>query len=110
MTRQSSNPDPPDSEYRFILFVAGDEQNSRMARQNLARFCRDELRNRCEVKIIDILEDFNAAVEYNILLTPSLLILTPKPDAMIVGNLKETAALRSALSLNENRGPHDGRR
>jgi len=38
---------PPNSEsgptYRLVLFVAGDERNSRIARENLERICREDL-------------------------------------------------------------------
>jgi len=46
---------------RFILFVAGDEPNSRAARGNLAELCNEDLHGRCEVAIVDVLQDFAAA-------------------------------------------------
>ena len=88
--------------FRFILFVAGEEVNSTLARKNLARLC-DELGNNCFYRVVDVLEDFEAAVEHNILLTPSLLILEPKPGALIVGNLSDLNRLEQVLGINLRR-------
>ena len=82
--------------YRFILFVAGNEVNSKTAKKNLAFFC-DELGKSCLYEVIDVLEDFEAAVKHNILLTPSLLVLEPKPGALIVGNLSDHSRIEQVL-------------
>lgn len=85
--------------YRFILFVAGNEVNSRMARKNMASLC-DQLGKSCQYRVVDVLEDFEAAVEHRILLTPSLLILEPKPGTLIVGNLSDRDRLEQVLEVN----------
>jgi hypothetical protein len=87
---RSSNP-------RLILFVAGDERNSRIAKDNLARICREMPDIRCEVRIVDVLQDFETAQKYNILLTPSLLVIDSPPPTMIVGNLNDMEEVWKAL-------------
>jgi circadian clock protein KaiB len=86
--------------YRIILFVAGDERNSRVARENLARLCAKDLQGRCDVEIVDVLENFAAALEHQVLLTPCLLWVEPPPGAMIIGNLSDLERVRSALHLD----------
>jgi len=86
--------------YRMILFVAGDERNSRLARENLARLCESDLQGRCEVEIVDVLVNFAAAIEHQVLLTPCLLWVEPPPGAMIIGNLSDLKRVRSALHLD----------
>ena len=86
--------------YRMILFVAGDERNSRLARENLARLCESDLQGRCDVEIVDVLENFAAAMEHQVLLTPCLLWVEPPPGAMIIGNLSDLERVRSALHLD----------
>lgn len=86
--------------YRLMLFVAGDEKNSRLARKNLQRLCDTELGSDCEVRIVDVLEDFALALEHNILLTPALLVLAPSPRALIIGNLSDMTKVRRALGLD----------
>ncbi|HKJ98656.1 MAG TPA: circadian clock KaiB family protein [Desulfotignum sp.] len=88
-----------DKQYKFILFVAGDEPNSMMARQNLADLCEQELKGRSQIKIVDVMEDFDSAEAHNILLTPTLLVQNSSPDIMVIGNLNNRKKVRAALHL-----------
>lgn len=88
-------------EYSFVLFVAGNGPNSRIARNNLACICENELAGRCSTEIVDVLKDLSAAVKNNILVTPTLLMLRPEPEAVIIGNLRDMEKLRIALRLEE---------
>jgi len=104
---QPQQPEPPEAKppkFQFILFVAGEEPNSRMAKENLALLCRDIPGDRYEVQVVDVLQDFDAALKYNILLTPSLLITEPVPQVMIVGNLSDLATVRTALQVDKKQG------
>jgi len=85
--------------YRLVLFVAGEEKNSRLARENLKRLCDAELGGDCEVRVVDVLEDFAPALEHNVLLTPALLVQAPPPETMIIGNLKDRNKVLTALGL-----------
>lgn len=85
---------------RMTLFIAGDEVNSRRARENLARLCEQECKGRCELNVIDVLEDFQAAVEHNVMVTPTLIVTEPPPTVTILGDLRDTARLRAALRLD----------
>ena len=86
--------------YRMILFVAGDERNSRLARENLARLRENDLQGRCEVQIVDVLKNFAAAMEHQVLLTLCLLWVEPPPGARISGNLSDLKPAYSALHLD----------
>jgi circadian clock protein KaiB len=88
--------------YRFMLFVAGEERNSRLARENLVRLCESDLQGRCDVEIVDVLEDFETAAKHQVLLTPCLLWIDPPPGAMIIGNLMDLERVRSALHLDQS--------
>jgi hypothetical protein len=89
----------PATTYRLLLFVAGDEPNSRLAKENLAQL-RDSIpEDRCAVEIIDVLEDYRPALEHNVLVTPCLLLLGPAPVVRIVGTLNDTRRVRAALRL-----------
>jgi circadian clock protein KaiB len=85
--------------FRLMLFLADNEPNSKLARDNLARFCQDELGDRYEVKIVDVLEDYEAAMEHHVLITPCLVILAPAPRVAIAGTLQDTARVRAAFGL-----------
>ena len=87
--------------YRLVLFVAGNERNSRIARENLDRVCREDLQGHCEVRVVDILEDLEAAIENNILLTPALQVIEPPIEELIIGNLSDADTVRSVLRIDE---------
>lgn len=88
---------------RLILFVAGDERNSRIARENLDRICTEDLDGSCEVQIVDVLTDFSLAATYQILLTPALLVLEPEPETVVIGNLNDRRKVRTALGIDQPR-------
>jgi circadian clock protein KaiB len=88
-----------ESKYRLVLFVAGDRPNSRQARSNLERFCRDTLNGCAEVTVVDVCEDYKTAAEHKVFLTPCLVVRDPVPGAHIVGNLSDIRAIKEALHI-----------
>ncbi len=85
--------------YRMTLYVAGEGPNSRAAQENLAALCARELRDRCELEVVDVLEDVFTAAARSILVTPTLMVEEPEPEVVIVGNLSNRARVRRALRL-----------
>jgi circadian clock protein KaiB len=84
---------------RLRLFVAGDEPNSREARRNLELLCQDHLDGQTEVEIIDVLQDFRAAVAERVIVTPALIAGTPPTRVVVLGNLSDTARVLAALGV-----------
>ncbi|HSN57053.1 MAG TPA: circadian clock KaiB family protein [Candidatus Sulfomarinibacteraceae bacterium] len=84
---------------RLLLFVAGDERNSRLARANLERLCAEVHGDDHELEVVDVLEDSSRALEHFILVTPTLLRLEPQPEVRVIGNLSDLETVRSALGL-----------
>ena len=84
--------------YKMTLFVAGGEPNSAMARQNLDAICEEHLSGRVDLAVIDIFEDYTAAIEENVLVTPALIVHTPK-KIKFFGTLENTRKFLSALGL-----------
>lgn len=85
--------------FHFRLFIAGDEPNSRRARENLNRFCSNFLHGDCTVETVDILTDFQAALTDNIYVTPALRKDEPKPQVTIYGNLNDERKVLIALGI-----------
>ena len=65
--------------YLLRLFIAGGGQNSHKALTNLQSLCREHLEGRYTIETIDVVEDFQAAVRDNILVTPALILVAPLP-------------------------------
>ena len=93
--------EPPDETYVFRLFVAGDEPNSKQARENLARLCEAHLNGCYKIQIVDVLEEFRAALENNVLVTPTVILVAPPPPVTILGNLNDSSKVLVALRLTQ---------
>ncbi|MDD5224864.1 MAG: circadian clock KaiB family protein [bacterium] len=90
----------PTGAYRFVLFVADNEPNSVLAKENLEHICKEYLHAGYTVSIVDVLEDFQAALDNDILLTPTLLVEGPRGRRTILGNLSEIDRIILALGSN----------
>ena len=88
--------------YLLRLFVAGDEPNSKQARENLRELCEEHLAGRHEIEIVDVLRDFQTALQANVLVTPTLILVEPEPSVTILGNLSNTQKVLTALRLRQS--------
>jgi len=85
-------------EYRFRLFVAGNEPNSRLAEQNLRALCQEYLPDRYDIEVVDVLTDFEAALDSNVMIAPTVIMDAPR-SVTLFGTLANKAAVISALAL-----------
>ena len=81
----------------FWLFVAGAGRHSLQARENLAKLCEAHLPEGCEIRIVDVLEDFTLARDHGVVVTPTLLRVSPPPRVIIIGTLSDTPTVLAAL-------------
>jgi circadian clock protein KaiB len=81
------------------LYVAGDAPNSTAARANLRRLLEARSPSTYTVEIVDCLVDPMRAIEEGVLVTPTLLRLSPPPRRTVVGSLSENGQVASALDL-----------
>ena len=84
----------------FRLFVASNGPNSQQAMVNLQRLCREHLNGNCKIETIDVTKDYQAAVTNNILVTPALILVAPRPHVVILGNLSDSRKVLAALRLS----------
>ena len=89
------------------LFVAGDSPDSTLAIANLEALFPTSERARVEIEIVDVQREPARAARDGIMLTPTLLKVSPPPRCRILGNLKNRAALLQVLGIEPPRpGPH----
>ena len=86
-------------EYRFRLFIAGDEPNSRLAEDNLRMLCHKYLADHHQIEVIDVLLDFEAALKAQIMVAPAVLMDAPR-QVTLFGALTDEAKVLTALGLN----------
>jgi circadian clock protein KaiB len=85
--------------YRFWLFVAADEPNSLRARAVLARLCETHLKDHCEMQIVDVFQDYQAAIAHGVIVVPTLIMEAPPPAKTIVGSLADEEKVLALLGL-----------
>jgi circadian clock protein KaiB len=83
----------------MCLYVARDAPNSVRAVANLSEICKQHLRGRFKLEIVDVLKSPLRALKAGILVTPSLVKISPLPGAKIVGNLSDRANVLQALGI-----------
>jgi circadian clock protein KaiB len=85
------------------LFVAGRLVNSTRAIENLKRLCAQHLDGRFELEVVDVLSEPLRAVADDVLVTPTLVRLTPAPRVELVGDLSDPSVVLAALGIAERR-------
>lgn len=83
---------------RLRLYVAGNAPNSVRAVANARAICASHFAAGHDLEIVDLLEDPTRALADGIIVTPTLLKLTPLPVRRVIGSLSDTGQVLSALS------------
>lgn len=87
------------TKYRFRLYVAGDAPNSAQAQANLIALCQTHLPDSYEIEVVDVLKEPMIALKDDVLMTPTLLKLSPDPVRRIVGALSQMQTVLDTLGL-----------
>lgn len=96
------------TKYELDLFVVGGSDKAERAEQNVRRLCDDLLGGLYELRVIDVLENGEAAEEANIVATPTLVRRAPLPVRVIVGDLSDPIALAHGLGLDLGTNEREG--
>lgn len=82
---------------RLRLYVVGQAPNSVRAIANAQLLCNEHYPSCHELEIIDLLEFPLRALEDGIIVTPTLLRISPTPVRRLIGNLSDLAAVLETL-------------
>jgi circadian clock protein KaiB len=80
------------------LYVAGNAPNSLRAIANAKALCAAHFGLRYDLEIVDLLKDPKRALADGIIVTPTLLKLSPLPVQRVIGNLNDTNQVLQALA------------
>jgi len=89
--------------YILRLFIAGATDRSRQAILRVQLLCREELKNKCILEVIDIYQQPHLARENQILATPTLIKEFPRPVRRYIGNLTNISRLFPVLDSANQR-------
>ena len=81
------------------LFVAGNAPNSQRAVANAKKLCAEHFASKYELEIVDMHEHPQRAMADGIIVTPTLLKLSPPPILRVIGNLSDTNQVLTALGV-----------
>jgi circadian clock protein KaiB len=87
--------------FKFRLYVVGDAQNSTQAISNLSALCARYLANRHEIEVVDVLREPRRALQDGVVMTPTLIKLSPGPNRRIVGTLSQNGPVLAALGIRD---------
>ncbi|MGK7904085.1 MAG: circadian clock protein KaiB [Hormoscilla sp.] len=85
--------------YILKLYIAGNTPRAQRAITNLLRICEEELADKYEVEIIDVIEQPQLAEDDKILVTPTLIKQLPPPLQRIIGDMSNTETVLLGLDL-----------
>jgi circadian clock protein KaiB len=81
------------------LFVTGDSPDSSAAIANLRALFPNGSNSQVHIEIVDVQQEPARGARDGILVTPTLLKLSPSPTCRILGNLKNRDALSRLLGI-----------
>ncbi len=87
----------------LTLYITGDTQNSAIAKHNMQQLCNNELKDRCELTVVNILENPQLAEANNVVATPMLIKERPAPVRAVIGDLSDGEKIIDLLHLKRNR-------
>ena len=85
--------------FKFRLYVAGGTANSAHAVANLTNLCRAHLPGRHGIEVVDVFREPRRALADGILMTPTLMKLSPGPMQRIIGTLSQSEPVLLALGM-----------
>ena len=79
------------------LYIAGNAPNSLRAITNLKAICDEHFASACALEIVDLLVHPQRALADGIIVTPTLVKLSPLPVQRVIGTLSDTNQVCQAL-------------
>jgi circadian clock protein KaiB len=89
--------------YVFRIYLADGAPNSVRALANLYAICRKHFPDSHRIEVIDVLKEPLRALADIILVTPTLVMISPTPVLQIIGNLSDEKEVLRALGLPQER-------
>lgn len=89
------------------LYVAGQTPKSLTALANLHKICRDHLKGRYTLNVIDLLQTPQLASGDQILAIPTLVRTLPQPIRKIIGDLSDTERVLVGLDVRHTGGTNE---
>jgi circadian clock protein KaiB len=100
----ASPPGGADRHFHFQLYITGSSTRSLQAIANLRSLCEEHLDGRYQLEVIDLYQEPARAALGQIIASPTLIKILPKPLVRMVGNLADREHLKIKLNLTDPLG------
>ena len=87
--------------YVLRLYISGLTQRSSVAIQNIRKICDEQLKDQCDLQVIDIYKQPVLAKGEQIIATPTLIKKLPPPLRKFIGDLTNTERILVGLDLRK---------
>lgn len=81
------------------VYIAGATERSNSAIRNLTSICERLYGSGYEIRVVDVLNDPDAAERQRIVATPTVVRRLPLPSRRVVGDMSDSAAVELHLEL-----------
>lgn len=89
-----------EAKYRLKLYVTDHTLRSRQALAQLQRLCDEQLPDRYELEVVDVLNSPEEARAQHILATPTVVRELPHPIRRIIGDLADIEKVLAGLAID----------
>jgi circadian clock protein KaiB len=86
---------------RLRLFVAGQAPNSVAAIRHLRTLLAEYRSVKADIEIVDLLQYPERGMRDGVLVTPTMIRLSPAPERRMIGNLTDIDSVLSVLDLTD---------
>ena len=84
---------------KLILYVNDHSSLSQKAVNNILALLEKEFKEQYSLEVIDVLDNPESAIEKNIIATPTIVKMEPKPEKRIIGELSDPKKVKDKLGL-----------
>jgi len=85
------------------VFITGRTARSERAIENLKKICEEELKDRYDLQVVDVLEMPNLAEDDKVMATPTLIKQLPPPIQRLLGDLVDHEKVLKYLDIKKRK-------
>lgn len=88
-----------EEKWELRLYIAGQTPNSVLALKNITKYCKENLKGKYIIEVIDLLENPQLAESDQIFAIPTLVRKVPEPLRKIIGDLSNEDKVLVGLNI-----------
>jgi circadian clock protein KaiB len=97
MSRSQQN--VPADVLHLRLYISGNSEDELRVKINLESLLKKYLNDAFKLEVIDIVQDPRRALTDEVIVTPTLVKVSPRPEIKVIGDLADDERIRAALGL-----------